>query len=219
MLSSLFPSSSSTQSFKTTFNPTSESVNFDQKIKKKGSSRVRAFKLWVVVGEKLFTAIPKATMRKTLNKSGRIKKVEFRRTMSSLQVKNQITKAFPSLKLDNPIFMKCVDLKMVTVDMESGYPCGSNIQNIASKESLYLIESASKVSFIIEFTAPLIELRSYILKATAAASSSDVLEEPTPKKIATAKTLIEASDEILAKLKVVLAVVILWCAFMSLCRW
>ena len=119
MLSSLFPSSSSTQSFKTTFNPTSESVNFDQKIKKKGSSHVRAFKLWVVVGEKLFTAIPKATLRKTLNKSGRVKKVEFRRTMSSLQVKNQITKAFPSLKLDNPVFMKCVDLKMVTVDMES----------------------------------------------------------------------------------------------------
>ena len=63
--------------------------------------------------------------------------VEFRRTMSSLQVKNQITKAFPSLKLDNPVFMKCVDLKMVTVDMESGYPCSSNIQNTASKESLY----------------------------------------------------------------------------------
>ncbi len=127
-----------------TFNPTKASVNLDQKLKKKGSARMRPFKLWVVVGKNMFTAIPKSTLRKTLNKSGRVKKVEFRRSMSGLQVRNRIVQAFPGLKLDNPIFMKCVDLKMATIDVEGGgYPTGHVVQTIASKESLYLVESSA----------------------------------------------------------------------------
>ena len=49
---------------------------------------MRPFKLWVVFGSKLFTTVPKASMRKELNKNGRVKKVEFRRSMSPLQIKN-----------------------------------------------------------------------------------------------------------------------------------
>ncbi|ORU95122.1 MAG: hypothetical protein A6F71_10740 [Cycloclasticus sp. symbiont of Poecilosclerida sp. M] len=109
---------------------------------------MRPFKLWVVVGEKPFINVPKATLRKLLNKNGRVKKVEFRRSMSPLQIKNRIISSFPTLRLESPIFMKCVELKMVHVDIEGGtdgYPCGSVIQSIASKESLYLVES--KVNF------------------------------------------------------------------------
>ena len=111
---------------------------------------MRPFKLWVVVGKTLFTSVPKSTLRRTLNKGGRIKKVEFRRSLSSLQVRNRIVQAFPELKLHKPTFMKCVDLKMVTVDVEGddGYPAGNVVQSIASKESLYLVEG-SKVTDVL----------------------------------------------------------------------
>ena len=123
-----------------------EASNFGQKLKKKGSVRARPFKLWVVIGKELFTSVPKANLRRSLNRSGRIKKVEFRRSMSEMQVRNRIVQAFPHLKLDKPTFMKCVDLKMVCVDVEgSGYPNGIDILEIASKGSLYLVESSSKL--------------------------------------------------------------------------
>lgn len=110
---------------------------------KRGSGRARPFRLWVVVGESLFTSVPKATLRKALNKRGRVQKVEFRRSMTSLQVQNRIMQAFPHLKLDKVTFMKCIDLNMVTVEVEGGgYPTGSVVQSIASKESLYLVDSS-----------------------------------------------------------------------------
>lgn len=96
----------------------------------------------MVVGVKLFTTVPKAAQRKSLNKCGRVKKVEFRKSMSQLQIKNQIVKTFLTLHLECPTFMKCVNLQMVTVDLKGAiYPSGGMIQSIASKASLYLVES------------------------------------------------------------------------------
>ena len=100
----------------------------------------------MVVGETLFTAVPKATQRKLLNKNGQVQRVEFRRSMSDLQVKNCIVRAFSCLEQDTKVtFMKCVDLKMVAVELEgkTGYPNGRLIKSIASKESLYLVKYAS----------------------------------------------------------------------------
>lgn len=100
----------------------------------------------MVVGKEMFTAVPKSNLRKVLNKQGRVKKVEFRRSFSPLQVRNRIVQAFPQLKFSDPVFMKCVDLKMVPVDVEGGgFPNGSAVQGIASKESLYLVESSGEV--------------------------------------------------------------------------
>ena len=110
---------------------------------------MRPFKLWVVIGEEIFRSVVKSSLRKSLNKKGHIKKVEFRRSLSSLQVRKRITETFPDLKLETPIFMKCKNLKMVTVNVEGGgYPNGSDLQAIASKESLYLVEppSSAKVA-------------------------------------------------------------------------
>lgn len=96
---------------------------------------MRPFKLWVVVGQTLFVSVPKSTLRRNLNKSGRVKKLEFRRSLTGLQVQSRIVQALP--------FMKCVDLNKVTVDVEGGgYPNGSVLQSIASKESLYMVESS-----------------------------------------------------------------------------
>ena len=142
-LASLFPSTSTPNpKSSVNFDPIKDSVNTDRRLKKKGARRSRAFKLWVVVGEKMFTTIPKSSVRKKMNKEGRIKKLEFRRTMASSQVKKIIVEAFPTLKLESPIFMKSVDMKMVTANIEGDeYPCGSIIHSIASKESLYVVES------------------------------------------------------------------------------
>lgn len=131
----LIPGSRKTLPVNETFNPTQGT----------SGGRARPFKLWVVVGKRLFTSVPKATLRKTLNKSGRVQRVEFRRSLSGLQVQNRITQAFPQLKLDNVTFMKCIGLKMVTVEVKGGgYPTGNLLKSIASKESLYLVE-VSKV--------------------------------------------------------------------------
>lgn len=136
-LARLYPCSTSPSTSKDTFNPIDDAFPFNPK----KMSR-RPFKLWVVIGDKMFTSIPKSTQRKSLNRNGRIKKLEFRRSMSPLQVKNVIVRSFPTFQLQNPTFMKCVDLQMVAVDVkEGGYPSGNEIQNIASKESLYVVES------------------------------------------------------------------------------
>lgn len=140
-LGTLYPSSSRPSTSKDTFNPVAEVLN----LKKSKGSR-RPFKLWVVIGEKMFTSIPKSTQRKTLNKNGRVKKLEFRRSMSKFQVKNVFVQSFPVLRLENPKFMKCVDFQMILVKMEDGYPNGNVIRSIASKESLYVVESEVSIS-------------------------------------------------------------------------
>ncbi len=65
-----------------TFDPTNKPINYDLKLKKKCFKWSRAFKLWVVVGKNKFTNVPKSHQRKELNKNGRVKKIEFRRSMS-----------------------------------------------------------------------------------------------------------------------------------------
>ncbi len=125
-----------------TFNPTRKASNYDQKLKKKGGIRTRPYKLWVVIGNELFTSIPKANLRRSLNKSGRVKKVEFRRSMSEMQVQTVIVQAFPQLQLEKPTFMKCVDMQMVCIE-DSGYPNGEGICEIASKGSLYMVERST----------------------------------------------------------------------------
>ena len=92
---------------------------------------MRPFTLWVVVGKELFSSVPKRSARRALNKNGRVKRVEFHRSLSERQVQNRIT----DLQMNKPTFMKCVDLKMVRVEVDgSGYPTGSAVQGIASKE-------------------------------------------------------------------------------------
>ena len=137
-LGQLYPSSSSLPSTsKETFNPIKDILKAGT-----GKRSRRPFKLWVVIGDKMFTSVPKSTQRKALNKNGRVKKLEFRRSMSPLQVKNLMMRSFPLLRLQNPMFMQCVDLQMIAVNLEGGgYPNGDTIRNISSKESLYVVES------------------------------------------------------------------------------
>ena len=143
-LSKLFPASSSNPSTSSAFNPTAQSMNFDQKLKKKGSIRIKPFKLYIVVGDKVFTSVPKGGIRRKLNQNNLIAKIEFRRTMSSEKVKNLITEAFPHLNLTNPVFMKAQNNDMVRMEFD-GFPNGYEVQSCASKESLYIVETASKV--------------------------------------------------------------------------
>lgn len=83
-LATLFPSSSQPTTSEDFFNPVDETFDLHQRGKRNKSRR--PFKLWVVIGEKKFTSIPKSSQRKSLNKCGRVKKLQFRRSMSKLQV-------------------------------------------------------------------------------------------------------------------------------------
>ncbi len=84
--------------------------------------------------------VPTAGVRRQLKKNGREKKIEFKRSLSDLQVKNAIVESFPCLRLDSPSFWKCEHsnkLEQVTIQ---GYPDGEELFDVASKETLYVVE-------------------------------------------------------------------------------
>ena len=151
-LSRLFPSSAvripsqESQSATRLFDPTAESANLTRRVQKKGGKgRARPYKLWVVVGANKFVTVPKAGLRRAMKRNGRVKRLEFSRHMSRKQVKNVLVSNFPSLRLTSSVFMKAkCDNKMEEVRQEDeGFPNGTELQTIASKESLYLIESSN----------------------------------------------------------------------------
>ena len=153
-LGRLFPAtveaSTSKKSHLYTFDPTSESINLHQKVKKKaGIKRMRPYKLWVVVGSEVFDRVPKAAARRRMKNDGRVKHLEFRRNMSRQEVKDVLLRNFPKLHLLKPLFMKAqCDNSMFVYEVEGGdFPDGDTLASIASKESLYVVEQvASEVS-------------------------------------------------------------------------
>ena len=152
MLSTLFPSSShgsSKQSCSSNiFDPTAECSNAEERRKKKKAVTVsRPFKLWVVVLENYQEKVPKGTRRKKLNDAGRVKKLEFRRTFSKQQVKNLLIKNFPGLNMEKCCFYKSdCDTKLQYCDIQNSFPNGQEVTEIASKESLYIVEGFTDVS-------------------------------------------------------------------------
>ena len=84
--------------------------------------------------------MPKAASRKKLKELGRIKKLEFRRFFSKQQVKYLLIKNFPDLKMLNCNFYKSGSDTVLTI-YEGEYPDGEEVVDIASKESLYIVES------------------------------------------------------------------------------
>lgn len=155
MLGALFPSSSQASSLEssshdssTVFDPTAKCSNEEQRRKKKKAVTLsRPFKLWVVVLEQYQEKVPKGGRRKKLNDVGRVKKLEFRRTFSKQQVKNLLIQNFPSLHIANCCFYKSdPDTKLMFCDIEECFPNGQEITEIASKESLYIVEGSTDVS-------------------------------------------------------------------------
>lgn len=140
-LSKLFPSSSSTSAPKSaTFNPRATcTVNSQQKRKKKAITRDRARKLTVVLLPKISLIVPKSNARSKLKKDGRIKKLEFRRTMSFLQVKNLLIKSFSAFSLKELCFLYCEQSNILRRASVRA-PSGDELMDIAGQGSLYLCE-------------------------------------------------------------------------------
>ena len=148
-LANLFPSTRSEAAIEKKsqsayrFDPTAESVNIQQKLKKKSSvTRSRPYHLWVVVCSEKTSVVPKAGTRRRMKKDGRVKRLEFSRVMSKQEVKNVLLRNFPALQLTKPIFLKAQPdntIQPVGV-VGGGFPDGDEVLTIASKESLYVVE-------------------------------------------------------------------------------
>lgn len=68
--------------------------------------------------------------------------------MSKQHVKNFLVKTFPKCRLHvlNPMFLKCDSTKRLSkVEGLEGFPSGSEILQIASKESIYVVEEPEVV--------------------------------------------------------------------------
>ena len=54
---------------------------------------------------------------------------------------NIILREYPQFKLNHPKFMKCsTDGEMKVVSIDGNYPDGEQLMEIASKESVYVVE-------------------------------------------------------------------------------
>ena len=121
------------------FNPSEESTNAEQKKKKKKAVTIsRPFKFWVVILEHYQEKVPKGSRRKNLNDAGRVQKLEFRRTLSRQQVKNLLIAGCGFFKSD-------LDTTLKLYDVTQSFPNGQEIAEIASKESLYIVEGSAEV--------------------------------------------------------------------------
>ena len=95
-LGKLFPSSASAGKKRTRpFDPTSECcVAREQKKKKAANSQGRVTNVQVVLLKSFIPSLPRGKRRTELKDSGLIQTVQFKRSMSPLEVKNQIIRAF-----------------------------------------------------------------------------------------------------------------------------
>ena len=94
----MFPGfGSNSERGKRKFDPRDDCVVADQKRKKKSTSvRIKPRNFPVVLLRKKTVFVPKGHSRQRLNKDGRIKKLTFRRNMSSEDVTSMILESFAS---------------------------------------------------------------------------------------------------------------------------
>lgn len=107
-LAKLYPSSSSRpmRRLADTFDPLQECVALPAKRAKK-AARVKPVTVEVIVLPASHSMIlPRGKQRHTLANSGRVKNVQFKRTMSFLQVKNVIVSSFPNLNMTTWEFLE-----------------------------------------------------------------------------------------------------------------
>lgn len=143
-LAKLFPSSSGTlprpKPLSTAFDPIAECVASSQQQKKKAAiTRERPRKLTCVLLPEMPAIVPKSSCRKRLNKVGRIQKLEFRRSMSSLQTRNTIIKGFAALKPYGLKFLQCTSSNEMCLADDQNVD-GEGVITLAGQGSLYMCE-------------------------------------------------------------------------------
>ena len=114
-------------------------MELQQQKKKKAITRDRPRKLTAVLLPNLLATVPKSSARKKLSKCGRIQKITLRRSMSSLQARNELVKAFAQFGLSKFTTLSCNQSnQMEPSDMQC--PSGDELITIAGQGSLYLCE-------------------------------------------------------------------------------
>ena len=137
VLRQLFPSSSSyvkKRPFSKVFNPASECVAMPQQ-KKKKAFRMKPSKVQLIMVNNPDQGIPRGKSRRELVAEERIKKIDFRRNMSSLEVKNIIVQGFKHL----PAF---TGFTLLEADQQGKLHSSGNQQ----PDGEYIIESARRRS-------------------------------------------------------------------------
>ena len=138
LLSRLFPQSSKQAQAPNIFKP--DLISLKPKLATR-KTRSKPYKRWVIVIDSPIQNVPTAGVRRRLKREGREKKIEFSRCSSALQVKDQLHRNFPELHLENPTFWKCNGSNILEiVKVECNFPNGEELVNIASKESIYIVE-------------------------------------------------------------------------------
>lgn len=137
-LARLFPSSSGTlprpKPLSTACDPIAECVASSQQ-QKAAITRERPQWLTCV----LLPEMPKSSCRKRLNKVGRIQKLEFRHSMSSLQTRNTIIKGFAALKPYGLKFLQCTSSNEMCLADDQNVD-GEGVITLAGQGSLYMCE-------------------------------------------------------------------------------
>ncbi len=122
------------------FDPTQPCVASKQQQKKK-AVRCKPSIITLILTEDKRRIVPKGKYRKTLQDKGRIKKAEFRRDMTSLQVKDQIKTAFSDLS--NPLFLTCEEGSTLCLVFDGNQnPDGNQlVDSVQSRKgTLYIVD-------------------------------------------------------------------------------
>ena len=152
-MAQLFPSSSTPKRprISAAFDPTWQCVAFNQQSKKK-AARVKPSKVKVMLVPNGSKSVPRGTHQLKLDE----KKVEIFRTMSALEAKKAIVKAFTSQKLSSFIYLKVDNAQRFTKDITQDKD-GNTLANIGRNGTVY-IEEQTDVS-----TPSHIKLFNYLL--------------------------------------------------------
>ena len=140
VLGKLFPSSSSaSSSMKRSFDPKAGCcVAEAQKKKKAANSQGRPTCIQVVMLKKFACNLPRGRYRADLIKLGRIKSIEFRRTMTSMQITHQIIQGFKEINVRSWDVLEAVNNTLSLAKNRS--LDGQEVIN--RKGSLYLCQKA-----------------------------------------------------------------------------
>lgn len=145
VLSTLFQTGPKTGK-KRYFDPEAECAVASQKSKKKATNqRIKPKILTVVLLAKKPEFVPKGHLRKKLTKSGRIQKIEFKRSMTSSEVKSVIGEGFSGFETESAQFLRCGKDNIMLVSEEQALS-GDSVINLAGQGSLYLTQKRVDVS-------------------------------------------------------------------------
>ena len=152
VLSKLFPSSTSSTASKRAsgFDPTKECVAAPQQKKKKKAVRTRPVTVSVTVVKNPKQGVPKGKKRKEeVVREQRTQKIQVTRSMSSREVRNEITRAFKHLPLKAFQIMESTTGGNL-FEAKNQSPNGADLVEgvVKRKAVLYLFEQMERVSMI-----------------------------------------------------------------------